>query len=331
MTGGYYRQNDDAYRKMFRRVCKNFQMENASFADFRDKAIPKLPKKDRKHLETFFGFNGGINHADKLFRLRTAGKMPNKAEIEMERKADKIIESMHSLDYLVLFHRTVQDLVKKIAQKTTGEEDALVATKWAHLYAMMIACGPYLIYDKEWGVQSKGLIKKEKTSGFNLGLILDVEYEGIFNKISDGELIIPIIKLWVEDLDISDRVTVLDFFEIGRPKYLREFEGEKIWNYASLRRLKERIFYNGRWVTLGCFFLKENYLKEEVLGPIEKVYELLRTGAKPILAEPEAFPFGTGEREVALYSVENGDETLEFPYIEEVSLIYPLWRQYVEP
>lgn len=331
MKTGYYRQNDEAYRKIFRRVCRDFQVEDASFADFKSKAISKLPKKDRKHLENYFGINGGINHADKAFRLRKAGKKLDRAEIEMERKADSIIESMHSLDYLVLFHRTIQDLVEKISRKTTGEEDAIEATKWALVYSTMILNGPYIFYDQEWKVQSEKKIKDEASSGFNLGLFMSVQYEGMFSGFPDGDIIIPLVKNWSENLDVSDRVTILDFFGIKRPKYLEEYEGEKLQSYADLRALKEKLYPSGCWVTDGFFFVKTNHLNKELIEQINLAFESIRDGSKLKLAEPEKYPFGTGERDIVLYSIDTGEgeDTLEFPSVEEIMIMYPLWMDYI--
>lgn len=329
MKQGYYRQSEDAYRKIFRRVCRNYKLEEADFAEFKKRVIPKLPKKDRKHLETYFGINGGVNHADKAFRLRSAGKKLDKAEIEMERKTDKIIESMHSIDYLVLFHRSIQDLVQKIASKTTGEEDPLEAAKWALVYSTMILNGPYIFYDQTWEVQSEKKIKDEAKTDINLGLLMEVQYQGMFRDFPDGEIIIPLIKYWSEDIDVCDRVTIHDFFSIQKPKYFDEYEGEHLQTYADLRAFKEKIFAGGRWVTDGFFFLKTNHLDAEILEQIECVFEALRTGKKIQLSEPEMFPFGSGEKEITMYSIAAGEGTLEFPSIREVMVSYPLWLKHI--
>lgn len=331
MKQGYYRQSDDAYRKIFRRVCNGYKLEEADFAEFKKKVIPKLPKKDRKHLETYFGINGGVNHADKAFRLRSAGRNLDMAEIEMERKTDRIIESMHTLDHLVLFHRNIQELVQKISSKTVGEENPVEATKWALLYATIILNGPHIFYDHTWEVQSEKKISDEGKAGFNIELLMDFLYQGLFSEFPDGDIIIPLVKLWSEDLDVCDRVTILDSFGIKKPKYLEEFEGEKLQTYADIRRIKEKIFSTGRWVTDGFLFMKTKHLEEELLDQIENAFESIRSGAKINLSEPEKFPFGTGERDITLYSIDVNEGSLEFPSIEEIMLCYPSWMEYVMP
>ena len=330
MKKGYEKSNEAAYREIFELVTGNYKMEDASFEDFMNKAITRLPRKMRKQLTAFWGINGGVNHAEKIRKLKSAGKRIPDSDMAMHALAFRAIRSLRTIEYMYFFHKDVRDIVKKVAKKTSGESEIRAAAEWAELYAVMIINGPYLPYDEEPKEVEKGLLAKERVYAINHAMILEATYDNFFSKLPNGELLIPVVKAWLEDLDVENQATVLKFFGIHFPKYLEEFEGEEIETFMHLRQLKERIFFNGRWASDGFLFLRSGIPEnnKETIEGFCKIYELWRKGAKIERAQPEIYQFGTGKKEISLYCVQGEEEPIAFPYIEEIMIVLPAWDKY---
>ena len=319
MSTGYSKEDENRYAQIMQIICQRYYPEKANLEDFITKAIPKLPKKMQKQIRSFWGIGGGINHREKIMRLIKKKKNVTQAEKDMNDNAMMAVNLLGTLDYLVLYHEGIRELVKKIAKKTSGEDDELEAVKWADLFANVILNGPHMNYDDDDSVLTEKESKTESLMMLDRASILQMEYDAIFAEFSDGEISIPTIKLWVEDLDVKDRVTLYNFFGIEVPKYLKEFEGEEIITFMQLRQFKEKIFPNGPWVTDGYMFMERGIQNEETLECLCRIFELIKKGVKIEKAEPHDFLFGTGKKQVSWYRIQAEEQIFfEFPYIEEI-------------
>lgn len=328
MKKGIVCRDEQAYRQIFDVLCSNFHPEQANFDDFMKHAIPKLSAKMKKDLRKYWGMDGGINHRERISNLLLKGKKLNQADQNMYYSITKIIITLGSIDYMYLYHAEVRTLVKKIARKTTGESNELTAAKYADLYAQTILNGPHILYDRKLGVQSFETINSEAKTFFNRAWMLENEYNILFRKLNDGDLIIPAIKDWLENLDVRERVTLLNFFEIEIPDYLKEFEPEEIMSVLDFRKFKERLFYNGRWASDGYFFLAEDFKNQELVSSLLAVIDMFVKKRLPIEeGTTEKFPFGTGKRDITMLSIGKGKDRIEFPYFEE-AMAMMFWRQY---
>lgn len=319
MSKGYGKEDEIRYRKMMNMVCDRYHPEQCNLDDFVNKAIPKLPKKMQKTIKTYWGIGGGIDHQEKIKNFLKKKKTVPQAEKNLNDNAMLAINLLSTFDYLVLFNEAIRELVAKVAKKTYGEENELEAAKWADLYATIIINGPHMNYDAVQYQLSPKEFRTESILMLDRAVLLQLEYDGVFSEFNDGELSIPAIKLWEEDLDVRDRVTLHRFFGIEMPKYLREFEGEDILTFMQLRKFKEKIFCNGPWATDGYMFLERGIPNEDTVSYFCRIFELLRSGVKVEKAEPHEFGFGTGKRQISWYKIQDGEEKyFEFPYIEEV-------------
>lgn len=329
MNKGNNCRDEIAYKQIFDILCANFHPEKANFDKFMKSAIPKLPTKTQKELRKYWGMDGGINHRERLSQLILQHKTLNQADLNMYNNITKIILTLGSIDYMRLYHSEVDVIIKKIAQKTTGEPDKILATKYANLYAQTILNGPYIIYDRKIGVQSPQQLTSEARTFFSKAWMLENEYDMLFKKFKDGELIIPAVKDWLENLDVRYRVSLLRFFEIEVPSYLEEYEeAEKIMSVLDFRRLKEQIFSNGVWISDGFFFIARDFNNQKIIEDLSSIIDMFIKKRMPIeKGETEKFPFGTGKRDITMLSIGTGKDKIEFPYFEE-AMAMRFWQQY---
>lgn len=328
MKKGYDKSNEKVYKEIMKLVCGNYKMEEANFEDFMSRVIPQLPTKMKKTLDKYFGIDGGVNHYQKIHNYVAKGRPLNESELIMHREAMKVLRRLGTMDYLILFRKDVKDLMRKIAKKCYGEEDGLAKAKWAMLYGTIICGGPYFFCDRE-GVKKPIELNEESLYSICMIMLMEDEYKQIFESMPDEELIISVVRAWVEDLDVRDRVSILDFFGLKIPKYLKEFEPEELKSISLIRKLKERIFFNGPWATDGHLFTKTGILNQNVKKGFYEAFELLRRGAKITRSEPEEYAFGTGKRPISLYKIEGKNELHEFPYIEEIMFTFRWWNDTV--
>ena len=322
MNKGYSKEDEKRFAQMMQLICGRYHPEKANLHDFITKAVPKLPKKMQKQIKSFWGIGGGINHHEKINNLIKKRKNIPEAEKDMNDNAMLVLNMLGTLDYLVLFHEGVREMVKQVAKKTSGEENELEAAKWADLYATMIINGPHMNYDDVDSVLTAKESQTESLMMLDKARILQMEYNSIFYNFKDGELSIPTVKHWLEDLDVKDRVTLHNFFGIEMPKYLKEFEGEEIVTFMQLRQLKEKIFSNGPWVTDGYMFIERGIQSENTVKCFCRIFELIKEGVKIERAEPQDFTFGTGKKQISWYRIHDGEEIIfEFPYIEEIMFL----------
>ena len=196
------------------------------------------------------------------------------------------------------------------------------------LYATIICGGPFFFRDLN-EVKDPRQLHNEGIYTLSTIKLMEDAYNTLFKSMPDGELLIDVVKAWVEDLDIKDRISILNYFNITVPNYLSEFEGEEIGTILQIRQLKERIFFNGPWCTDGHLFLKSGIRSENIQNGFLEVFELMRRGAKIKRSKPEEYPFATGERPISFYRVEGEKEPYEFPYIEEIMIAFRKWNDAV--
>lgn len=250
-------------------------------------------------------------------------------ERQMYSEALKAVRKLDTVDYLILYREDAKELMKKIAKKVTGTEDTLTKTKWALLYATIICGGPFFFRDLN-KVKDPRELHNEMVYTMSTIKLMEDAYINVFKPMPDGELLIDVVKAWVEDLDIKDRIAILKFFNIKVPNYLSEFEAEEIGNIFEVRKLKERIFFNGPWATDGRLFTKTGILSQNIKEGFYEAFELMRNGAEIKRSEPEDYSFGTGERPVSFYKIDGPKEPYEFPYIEEIMLAFRYWNDITE-
>ncbi len=321
-------RDDGAYKQIFDILCSGFYPELASFDNFMKLAIPKLPNKMQKDLRKYWGIDGGINHRERISKLIVQHKKLNIADQNMYYNITRIILTLENIDYMRLFHTKVDEIIKKIAKKTTGEPDETTAVKYADLYAQTILNGPYIIFDRKFGVQRFEELELESRTFINRAWMLENEYNVIFKKFKDGELIIPAVKEWLENLDICYRVSLLKFFDIKVPDYLKEYEPENVMSVLDFRRLKEKIFSNGRWASDGFFFIARDFKNSELIEDLSSVIDMFIKKHLPIKeGTTEEFAFGTGKRNITMLSIGTGKDKIEFPYFEE-AMAMRFWQQY---
>lgn len=331
MKKGYENGNERTYREIMRMVCADYKMEEANFEDFMKMALPQLPAKMRKQLDKYFGIDGGVNHNEKIQKMIQKGKPLPESELQIHREGMRVLRKLGTIDYLMYFRQDVKELVRKIAKKTSGDVNSIVAAKWAMLYGTVIYGGPYFFCDRK-GVKGFHELDEETQYSICMITLMEDEYKNIFKSMPDGELLIPVVKAWVEDLDVRDQVSVLEYFGLKVPKYLWEFEEdvEVIKNIFLLRQLKERIFANGPWATDGRLFLKEGILNQNIKEGFYEVFELMRNGAEIGRSNPEEYSFGTGKRLVEYYRVQGEGKAHNFPYIEEIMVAFRYWNDMTE-
>ena len=319
------------YQEIMRMVCANYHMEEASFEDFMDKAIGQLPMKMRKQLESFFGTDGGINHYEVIQKKISKGKALQNYELCMFEDAMKVVRKLGTIDCLMYFRQDVKELVKKIGSKTTADVNTIMQAKWAMLYGTIIYGGPYFFCD-QIGVKGFEEIAYESQYSISMIRLMEDEYESIFKDMPDGEILIPVIEAWLQDLDVHDQLAIMQYFGFKIPKYLKEFveDVEEPKNIFMIRQLKERIFSNGPWATDGHLFLKSGIKNENIRRGFEEIFELLRNGTKITRSKPEIYSFGTGAKPVEFYRVEGDEMSHIFPYIEEIMVGFRAWSEAVD-
>ena len=99
----------------------------------------------------------------------------------------------------------------------------------------------------------------------------------------------------------------------------------------DLRKLKEKIFFNGPWATSAHLFLKRGILSENLKEGFYELYELIKEGNKITRSEPEEYPFGTGMKQIQFYKIQRDKNPIEFPYIEEIMLTFREWDTICSP
>lgn len=323
-----YRSDDESYKLLLNIVCGPKKATEANLRNFK-KAIKELPWEKKSNLMRYFGLDGGFNYYEHVMRKRRAGMFITASEVMMEQKADRAIKELRSPEFMRMFHEGTRELVKEIAKKTYGESDELTAIKWVEVYVIMILNGSFLAYDETEDVRDDKWLEREKEFHINRTTILAEVYENFIKNLKNGEILIPVIKGWVENLDIDDQITVLNFFGLEVPEYLKEYSGKEIDNFLELRRFKEKIFPNGRWASDGFLFLRRGIPDEETVKSFCEIFRLRREGTKYQLAEPEIYNFGTGKKMVRFFTIQDGEkEAMAFPDPFEIFSIFPLWDHY---
>ena len=212
-----------------------------------EKAVKKLPRKDRENIERFWGLTGGTNHSKKLKSINTT----DVAFIRQSSQATVSLRSLFRIDYMSMYDQNIKRMIKVLTKKINKkgiEMSDLDAIKYLIVFLVILQNGPKMPFEKD-----PLSIDTECDPNFTFD-----EYAIIkgavdeLKDIPDGAIRLRLIKDWLDMLDFKDVLAIQKTFCINVPKNeipleFRNDEIEALYTFEQTRNFKERVFKYGGW------------------------------------------------------------------------------------
>lgn len=205
------------------------------------KALNLLPIKEKKKIYTAFGLAGGpINYLKDL-------KHNDIALQNLLMDVEQIMLKLRALKYMYIYAPRVREYIDLVAKKVWDPEDKysnLTKAKYVGLYYVFLI--NYYKFPLE-DFKVLGAKQSVESRNYILPYFIVEAYNTLFCKFSDGDIIIPMIDAFLDNVDSELRKNILEYSQITLDSYQYK-------TVASIRKLKEELFPNGRWKAGVDFF-----------------------------------------------------------------------------
>lgn len=239
-----------------------------------EKAIKKLPRKDKEKIERFWGLTGGVNHSKKLVSFNSK----DKAFLTMCNEAIISLRILFRLDYMSMYNENLRNMIDYLARKINKggmNVSDLDAIKYLIVFLVIFQNGPKMSFEND-----PLTIDSECSEDFTFD-----EYsiiKGAFNEfknIPDKSINLKLICNMLDMLDFKDTLIVKKTFSISIPKDeildgYQDVEIEEMSTLAQVRNFKERIFPYGAWEIVNELILgnlKGEIKLEEFMKHLDKI------------------------------------------------------------
>lgn len=205
--------------------------------------IHKLPKKERKSIEKFFGLSGGPKHYQKVLR-------PNDEALHAMYLATVDAASfLQSFDSIYAWHMECHDTISSVAKKVYDPQHKysdICKAKLAHVYYRYIKGFQYMSYDDKTKHHLLTVQEKvDESRYFGMADVIVQEWNEYFRFAKDGDIIPEMVEYFISILPADIQKFIDEDCQLTKPKYCCTFLG-------AIRFAKESIFAHGEWINGDC-------------------------------------------------------------------------------
>lgn len=210
-----------------------------------EEAIKKLPKKEREHIERYWGLIPGTPIRAKLESTR---KNKDQASKNMMEAAIVAVKKLLDIDYLRYYDEQVEEIIQNFIKKIdkTGVEylSDMEAIKYFLIFLIFIVGGEKMIYEEEDRFLN---LNEEKSGQFDNYSLLKVTWFATGKLLDDQSINMELLLHVLEMFDLKDIIAMKRY--VGLPIDMRyeSIETDSIETFKDVRLFKERLFSKGAW------------------------------------------------------------------------------------
>jgi len=216
------------------------------------KAIKKVPKPQREALLTFFGING---HDHYLRELRTN----DHALFNMIDNALEAVSYLRGFSLQYMFNEEMHETIEAAAKKVydpEGKYDIITKAKMAYCYVVYIMPFDKMYYDLHANIDEvqDAQEKDIEASAYFTGNVIVKVYENVLQYMPDEDIIADMVANYVWEFDKDYEEIIYRDCQFGKERgriagKVKDFTEEKfqVTPLGVIRKIKERIFYSGKW------------------------------------------------------------------------------------